>query len=119
MTARYDWTINQGETTTLDYTRTEADGGTSGMAFTGGTFAMQARTKYGGDKVLELAQSDFSISVGTNSVENKVTITISADKTSAMTAPGKYVYDVEFTASGGAITRLLEGTLILTPEVTV
>jgi hypothetical protein len=117
MSARYDWTVNQGETTTMDYTRTEADGGTNGMEFTGGTFAMQARTKYGGDKVLELAQSDFVIGSGADT--NKVTITISSDKTSAMTAPGKYVYDVEFTASGGAITRILEGTLILTPEVTV
>lgn len=114
MSARYDWTVNQGETTTLDYTRTESGG--AAIPFTG-TFAMQARTKYGGDKVLELAQSDFSI--GSGSETNKVTITISADKTSAMTAPGKYVYDVENTASGGAITRILEGTLILTPEVTV
>jgi len=114
MSARYDWTINQGETTSLDYTRTDSGGGA--MAFAG-TFAMQARTKYGGDKVLELAQSDFTISGSGN---NTVTINISAAKTSAMTAPGKYVYDVEFTAtSGGAVSRILEGTLILTPEVTV
>ncbi len=114
MSARYDWTINQGETTSLDYTRT--DSSDNPVAFVG-TFAMQARTKYGGDKVLELAQSDFSID---SSATNKVTINISAAKTSAMTAPGKYVYDVEFTAtSGGAVSRILEGSLILTPEVTV
>jgi len=31
---------------------------------------------------------------------------------------GIYVYDVEITASSGAVTRILQGKVTLTPEVT-
>jgi hypothetical protein len=34
-----------------------------------------------------------------------------------MTA-GRYVYDVEITSSGGEVTRVLEGQVEVTPEVT-
>ena len=52
-------------------------------------------------------------------VSNTVTITIPATLTAAISAPGKYVYDMEnVTSDGLTVERVLEGTLIVTPEVT-
>ena len=129
MTARYDWTINQGEVARLDLTR--ADSENSAIPFvksSDGTFSnafkMQAKTKYGGDLVLELSSAnsgEFTVADGT---PNKVSIMISDVKSALIDAPGKYVFDVEtINPSGsGAATgdrqRILEGTLIVKPEVT-
>jgi hypothetical protein len=47
--------------------------------------------------------------------------TISANnKITAAVAPGKYVYDMEITQVGGSFkrTRVLEGIITVTPEVT-
>ncbi len=130
MTARYDWTINQGEVSSLDFTRTDSSNSSIPFVLTtnstfGLAFKMQARTKYGGDVVLELSSAntgEFSVVSGT---PNKVTIKISDVKTAAIAAPGKYVYDVETVnpdgsgEAAGDRQRIMEGTLIVTPEVTV
>lgn len=42
---------------------------------------------------------------------------LSANTTTAL-SPGRYVYDVELTDTNGLITRLLEGVITVTPEVT-
>ena len=41
----------------------------------------------------------------------------SATSTAGLT-PGQYVYDVEIESSAGTVTRLLEGTVTVNPEVT-
>lgn len=59
---------------------------------------------------------DFTVSVA-NSATGEITITLDANTSSNMTA-GRYVYDIEIESSGGDITRVLEGVVNLTPEVT-
>jgi hypothetical protein len=47
--------------------------------------------------------------------------TISLDQTATQTAllpAGTYVYDLELIAGGGTVTRLVQGELIVSPEVT-
>jgi hypothetical protein len=121
MTARYDWTINQGETSTLVFDRSR-DGGSDGDAAfpTGSTFRMKAKDKYGGKEIISLVNASFTFSdSGSAAARETFTINISAAETALMAAPGKYVYDVENVTSNGLIVeRVLEGTLIVTPEVT-
>ena len=112
MSGKYNWTINQGETSSLTVTRTDSAG--SAANWTGATFAMQAKTKYGGDTVLSLVDAEIANDDGSN----VFIVTISATKSAAITAPGKYVYDIEST-EGAVVTRILEGTLTVTPEVTI
>jgi hypothetical protein len=115
MTARYDWTINQGETSKLTYVRTETSSGDA-VDFGGtATFRMQAKDKYGGTAVFTSEAADFTHSSGSN----QVVITLSAADTAAIPA-GKYVYDIEAVNEPNAneVTRILEGSLIVKAEVT-
>lgn len=124
MTARYDWTINQGETSTLVYTRFQSDGTTAQNFLQDSTFRMQAKDKFGGTTVLSLTTngtteaSHFKHTLAAGA-SHTVTITIPATLTAEIDAPGKYVYDMEnVTQDGVTVERVLEGTLIVTPEVT-
>jgi hypothetical protein len=46
-----------------------------------------------------------------------ITLAMTATQTAALAA-GKYVYDLELVSTNGEVTRLVEGTLTVTPEVT-
>jgi hypothetical protein len=50
-------------------------------------------------------------------VAGTIVINITAAQTTALTA-GNYVYDLELTSGGGVVTRILEGSFVVTPEVT-
>ena len=121
MTARYDWTINQGETSTLNYARSR-DGGSAGDApfATNSTFRMKAKDKYGGKEVVSLLNASFTFAAaGSTTDRESFAINLTAAETALIDAPGKYVYDVEnVTSDGITVERVLEGTLIVTPEVT-
>ena len=53
-----------------------------------------------------------------NTGEGTVTLSLSANQTGAMTA-GRYVYDVELTDdTSGAVSRVVEGIVTVTPQVT-
>ena len=134
MTARYDWTINQGETSELTIKRA-----TDGGAYNSSTafmthFRMQVKDKAGGTAVLSLsadgsgsntvpfnrypAGNDGSGGGATEAEQNsEVKITITAAETAAIAA-GKYVYDVENHDNAGTVSRILEGSFIVKAEVT-
>jgi hypothetical protein len=78
---------------------------------------MQGRTTHASsDKVINLTTgSGISITPATDSV---ITITISATATAAISAPSYGVYDLEIESVSGVVTRLLQGTYQVTPEVT-
>ena len=122
MTARYDWTINQGETSSIEVNRIVTGGAADSAPFNAdSTFRMQAKDKHGGTAVLSLDSSvtgtDFTFDSGGNATaRNHFHVNISATASAAIAA-GKYVYDVE-NVSSSDVTRVLEGTLIVTPEVT-
>ena len=46
-----------------------------------------------------------------------ITISLTSAQTAALKA-GRYVYDLKIVSSGGEVTRILEGILSVTPEVT-
>ena len=49
-----------------------------------------------------------------------ITLSLSADETSALDAPARYVYDVEITRiSDSTITRVIEGIITVHPQVSL
>lgn len=57
----------------------------------------------------------FTVSLGTST--GIVTLSLSAEQTSNI-APGRYVYDVELVDPYNVVSRLVEGMVTVTPEVT-
>jgi hypothetical protein len=110
MAANYDITIEQGATFTFSVTVTA-------LNLTGYLARMQGRTVHASSAtVISLTSgSGITIAPATDSV---ITITISATATAAISAPSCGVYDLEIESGSGVVTRLLQGTYWVTPEVT-
>jgi hypothetical protein len=53
----------------------------------------------------------------TNEAAGKVMISLTAPTTSSI-KPGRYVYDVKMTDTSNTVTRILEGIVTITPQVT-
>lgn len=106
---QYDITIEQGATFTLVITVMDVN-------LTGYTVRTQGRTSHAATTTVWSSPTNctLAVSAGTNST---ITMTISAANTAAMTAPSTGVWDIEYELSG-VVTRSLEGTYTITPEVT-
>tara|TARA_R110000823_G_scaffold55439_1_gene135760 strand:- start:750 stop:968 length:219 start_codon:yes stop_codon:yes gene_type:complete len=52
-----------------------------------------------------------------NASNGQITLTMSNSTTSGI-EEGMYVYDVEITSGGGVVTRIMQGQVTTTPEVT-
>lgn len=123
MTAIYNWTVNQGETTRILYTRKDSAG--TALPFNvGTTFRMKVKTAFdAGSDTLSLATSDSWFDLDPSDLpaadqgRHNVRLTLTDAQTAALTAPASFVYDVE-AVEGTVVTRILEGTLITRPEVT-
>jgi len=49
-----------------------------------------------------------------------ITLSLTADQTSALDAPARYVYDIEITrTSDSTITRVIEGIITVHPQVSI
>lgn len=125
MTARYDWTINQGETSELVVKRADGAGSfQTDLAFSA-NFRGAAKDKYGGTTYLTMDNTNFtspfttSGSSGATEDNSTVKIILTSTQTAAIPA-GKYVYDIENYdgADPPNVARILEGSLIVKAEVT-
>ena len=58
----------------------------------------------------------YAFTVGLNS-NGQVTLGMTSNTTSTIAA-GRYVYDVEITSPSGVVTRVVEGLVTVTPNVT-
>ena len=47
-----------------------------------------------------------------------LTISLTADQTNTLSAPARYLYDVEITASDSTVTRVIEGIITVNPSIT-
>lgn len=109
---QYSFEIDQGSTFTRTLTYK-----VSGVVvnLTGYTARMQLRPTVASDTVtLSLTTENGRISLTSQGV---ITLSVAADVTAALAA-GVYVYDLELVAGNGTVTRLLEGSAIVSPEVT-
>jgi hypothetical protein len=109
----HDITIEQGATFSLVVEWQDPD--LEPINLTGYTAAMQIRKTYGAPITLSLTSSS---GIAIDALAGKLTITISSTATAALAAPMQGVYDLEVTSGGGQVTRLIEGKVFVTPEVT-
>ena len=105
----YNFTIEQGTTFSRVLTLQE---NSSAMNLTGYSVASQMRSTHDSSTVV----ATFSGSV-TNASSGQLTLSLTNSQTSAI-EEAIYVYDVEITSGAGAVTRILEGNVTVTPEVT-
>jgi hypothetical protein len=102
-------TIDQGTDFSSSIDVTDADG--DAVNLTGYTVKGQIRKTYTSSTAVDLTCAVSNATAGI------VSIALAAAQSNAM-KPGRFVYDVEITASGGSKTRVLEGQVEITPGVT-
>jgi hypothetical protein len=104
--------IDQGATWNITFTYKNTDG--NPINLTGYTAALQLRTSY------DAASASLSLTSGSGIVlggtAGTIAVTATATQTGALTA-GEYVYDLEITSSS-VVTRLVQGRITVTPQVT-
>ena len=110
----FDITIEQGATFTLSLVWKDSAGAPTDL--TGWAARMQVRPSHGSDLVL-LSLSSTSGGITLGGTAGTIEVVASATATAAITGR-KAVYDIELAAPGGAVTRLLQGQVTISPEVT-
>ena len=105
----YNFTIEQGTTFSRVLTLQE---NSSAMNLTGYSVASQMRSTHDSSSIV----ATFSGAV-TNASSGQITLSLTNSQTSAI-EEAIYVYDVEITSGAGSVTRILEGNVTVTPEVT-
>jgi hypothetical protein len=100
----------------FDYTLTWQTGETP-VNLSGYTARMQVRDTYDGGSAVVSITSGTGITLG--GTAGTILVELTATQTAAIdaTPSGQYVYDLEL-VSGSTVTRLVEGTFIVSPEVT-
>lgn len=102
-------TIDQGSTFSLSIELSDELG--NALNLTGYTIAAQLRKSYG-----STSYTAFTTSAGNTPANGVLTLSLTSTQTSALRA-GRYVYDIEIQNADGT-TRVLEGIITVTPEVT-
>ena len=100
--------IDQGSTFSTDINLTNDSG--QALSLSGYTGASQMRKHY-------TSSNSTSFTVSINATSGVVTLALSANQTANLVA-GRYVYDVEVTDANNVISRIVEGLVTVTPNVT-
>ena len=103
--------IDQGSTFSADIDVTDRDGAVINL--NNYTTAGQIRKNYNSSTAVDF---NATIPVATAS-QGVVRIELTSTQTGAMKA-GRYLYDVEITSSDNQVTRIVEGQVEITPQVT-
>lgn len=114
MAEEYDITIEQGATFQLQITWKDRDD--IAIDLTGFTARMQIRRRVGADEVLVEATTENGY-IALGGATGTVEISIPADVTEALNFK-RGVYDLELESSGGIVTRLIQGCVYVSREVT-
>jgi|TARA_R110001592_G_scaffold83_9_gene568 hypothetical protein len=77
---------------------------------TGYTVAGQMRKNYASSSATTFGCSH-------NGALGQISMTLAKTVTTAL-EPGRYLYDIEITSAGGAVTRVVQGTSTVTPGMT-
>ncbi|MGS2646076.1 hypothetical protein [Streptosporangium sp. G12] len=112
MAGTYRFNIDQGTTVrrTLRWLR---DGQT--IDLTGATARMEIRDKPGGALIHRLDTTNGGLTL--DAATGKILIHIAPEVSSAWTV-SKAVYDLEVVEASGVVTRLIQGPIAISPEVT-
>lgn len=101
--------IDQGTDFTVAVDVSDATG--EALNLSGYSSAGQIRKTYGSTTI------SATFTTSNENATGKVTLSLTDTQTSAL-EPGRYVYDMNITSSGGITTRVVEGQAIVTPGVT-
>jgi hypothetical protein len=110
----YNINIEQGATFTRTITWKDSAG--AAINLTGYTARMQIRERVESSTALVSLTSSSGITLG--GAAGTVVITITATQTDALPNMKKGVYDLELVSAGGIVTRLLQGEVVVSPQVT-
>ncbi len=105
----YNFTLEQG--TTFSREITVQDSG-SAMNLTGYSARMQMRSTHDSSTIALTFTATIS-----NAAQGKIQLSATASATTAV-EEGIYVYDLEIESASSGVTRLMEGKVTVTPEVT-
>lgn len=114
MASTYNILIDQGATYTLALSYKDSAG--TAINLTGYTAAMQLR-KTVSSATASLSLSSPSAGIVITGATGLINITISSAQTTGL-LPDLYVYDLEITSGAGVVTRLIEGSAVVSAEVT-
>lgn len=104
--------IDQGASFSSDVTVSDTDG--SAFDLTGYTAAAKMALGYASTRT----RTNITSTINSPST-GVITLTLTPAVTSTLEAPARYVYDVEITkTSDGTITRVIEGIITVSPQVT-
>ena len=107
MAQKLNLIVDQGTTFATSFTVNDDAG--SPIDFTGYTGHAQIRKHYTSSNAVS-----FAVTANSSGI---VTLSLSSNTTNSMT-PGRYVYDVELISPGNSTSRVVEGIVTLTPQVT-
>lgn len=114
MASLYNLTIEAGATFTRTFVWRDNDGNL--MDLDGYTARMQIRsTRTASSFALEATTENGKITI--NGEDGEIVLTISATETAALEITSG-VYDLELISGEGVVTRLTEGSVFISPEVT-
>lgn len=108
MATRADLSIDQGTDYEVTLTLTDEDGNI--LDLLNSNTSAQIRKSY-----TSLTYTEFS--TFTNATTGEISLSLTADQTGEL-EPGRYVYDVELTDASNSISRVVEGVVTITPQVT-
>ena len=113
MAVTYNTVIDQGADWFINFQYEQPDG--TPVNLTGYTAALQVRTSPLAKTAVLTLDTNAGLTITAN------TGTIAAHATAAQTAVitnGKYSYDLEITSNVGIVTRLVQGTIEVSPQTT-
>lgn len=114
MPANYDLKIYQGATFNQEIIWKDSAG--LPVNLTGYSARLQVRLSHSDqNKLLEMTSANGKITLGTT--DGKITLKLTDVETTGLTWSSG-VYDLEMVSSGGTVTRLMEGKIVVYPEVT-
>ncbi len=108
MATKANIVIDQGTTFSTSISLTDENG--DAIDLTGYTGRSQMRKHY-------TSSNSQSFTVVLNTSEGTVALSLTPVQTANLT-PGRYVYDVEVVSAANVVSRIVEGIVTVTPEVT-
>lgn len=117
MASPYDIKVDQGATFNQVFLFKDVGPPEAPIDLTNYTARMQVRRSHDNTAtILSVADTDPEITLG--GANGTITLLFTDETTAAFPAPFSGVYDLELIDGSGAVTRLIEGEFIVTPEVT-
>ena len=107
MATKVNLVVDQGTTFTTSITFNDENGNTINFSTYSGSAQMRKH-------FTSSNSTSFSVSLTSNGI---VTLSLTANQTGNLVA-GRYVYDLEVTDQSNQISRLIEGIVTVTPNVT-